>query len=311
MLIHEFPDLGWLKQRTENGFSDGKAWNGQAIGHNGWPTVIINAKTSSEVLRPNIKGPLSLFLNISGESIASVGRHRARINPEAFFLTNQGERYSLEIDKKTTTETFNIHFGHLFFENVMYDLQNNENALLDNPFESSGDISFYTQLYQRSNEFNAVINSLIEANKKQEDSKLFIEQSLHQLSLLVLKEQKGISKQIQNLTTVKTVTRQEIAKRLFITRDYIHSFYMQDIALDELAQVATMSKFHFLRHFTSFVNQTPAHYLTKVRIEKALSVLKDPSLSIHQISTLVGFKDQSSFSRAFKNYTGFYPTQIR
>ena len=76
MLIHEFPDLEWLKNKTENGFSDRKAWNGQSIDHDGWPTIILNVKTNSEIYRLNIKGSLTLFLNISGESTASVGQHR-------------------------------------------------------------------------------------------------------------------------------------------------------------------------------------------------------------------------------------------
>jgi AraC-like DNA-binding protein len=60
------------------------------------------------------------------------------------------------------------------------------------------------------------------------------------------------------------------------------------------------------QHFFDFVNQ--------YRIEKAKSILKNPdkkALTILEILYEVGFNSKSSFNTAFKNYTGFTPTQYR
>ena len=311
MIINEFPDLSWLKKRTESGFTDGKAWNGKKINPNGWPTVILNVKTNSEIIRPDIKGTLSLFLNISGESFASVGPHRVKVDNNSFFLSNEGERYSLEINKTSKTETFNIHFGLDFCEKLFYSLEHKEEFLLDNPNEKSESVAFYSQLYQRSAEFNSVIQRLIAANKEHSDTDLFIEESLQAVALMLFKENYSVKKHANKLSAVKHTTRSEIVRRILIAKDYVHSFYYKDIKLDELAEVSSLSKFHFLRHFSEFTGTTPHSFLTHRRIEKAKEFLKtDRNLSVSDVSYLVGYKDASSFSRAFKNHTGLYPTQL-
>ena len=60
------------------------------------------------------------------------------------------------------------------------------------------------------------------------------------------------------------------------------------------------------QHFFDFIN--------KYRIEKAMSILKDPSKKKHTIlETLyeVGFNSKSSFNTAFKKHTGKTPTAYR
>ena len=57
------------------------------------------------------------------------------------------------------------------------------------------------------------------------------------------------------------------------------------------------------QHFFGFVNQ--------YRIEKAMSLLKDPSKSKHTVLYEVGFNSKSSFNTAFKKHTGLTPTNFR
>ena len=122
MVLKEFPDLNWLKSQIDQRFANRQAWGGGTLREQGWPTVILNT-TTRQVNRDNIRGPLSLFTNISGTSWVSVDRRQVSINPDFFLLTNPDQHYSLEIDQKTdSTETFNIHFGTHFAEEVMTSL---------------------------------------------------------------------------------------------------------------------------------------------------------------------------------------------
>ncbi len=51
--------------------------------------------------------------------------------------------------------------------------------------------------------------------------------------------------------------------------------------------------------------------LTEVRQELAEQYVADPTISITEISYLLGFSDISSFSRAFKRWAGESPVTYR
>lgn len=83
------------------------------------------------------------------------------------------------------------------------------------------------------------------------------------------------------------------------------------IQLTDLATVAQMSLFHFSRTFKSFMKMSPAHYISKVKIEKSKGLLLNTDLNILQIALEVGFDNQSYFSQVFRKHTGQTPEQFR
>ena len=52
-------------------------------------------------------------------------------------------------------------------------------------------------------------------------------------------------------------------------------------------------------------------YLSMVRIEKQKNWLKNPSLSINEVSSLVGYSDANYFSRVFKKIEKISPSDYR
>ena len=132
MIFHHFPDLQWLKQQSENRFSNRKGWEGRTLPQQGWPSVILNVNTGF-TYRDNIRGPLSIFTNLSGESHVGIGKNRTTIREGFFFISNNDQRYTLDINNcKTSTETFNIHFGEHFASRVLRSLTLPTESLLDN-----------------------------------------------------------------------------------------------------------------------------------------------------------------------------------
>ncbi len=93
-------------------------------------------------------------------------------------------------------------------------------------------------------------------------------------------------------------------------KSYIQGNYAQNITLDDLAQVACLSPYHFLRVFRDTVGLPPHAYLTQVRVMRARQLL-DSSLPIAQIATGTGFTDQSHLNRRFKQVLGITPGQYR
>lgn len=84
-----------------------------------------------------------------------------------------------------------------------------------------------------------------------------------------------------------------------------------DVTLEQLAQVAGLSKFHFLRQFDQVVGMTPGAYLRTLRLCHAARLLRAKDDPILEIALAVGFADHPSFSRAFARYMGMTPSQYR
>lgn len=94
--------------------------------------------------------------------------------------------------------------------------------------------------------------------------------------------------------------------------DYIDEDIAKVFTLNELALHANFSKFHFHRIFIAVVGESPFQYVTRLRLEKAASVLlSQPIKSIADVSLQCGFSDAAIFSRNFKKYFGCSPSAYK
>ncbi|NIU85722.1 MAG: helix-turn-helix domain-containing protein [Candidatus Thorarchaeota archaeon] len=93
--------------------------------------------------------------------------------------------------------------------------------------------------------------------------------------------------------------------------NYMEEHFSEDISLEKLASEACMSKFHFSRIFTSTVGASPMKCLIRIRVERAMELLKHDRSSISMVSSSVGFNDLSSFIKNFKKIAGTTPSSYR
>ena len=289
MVRHEFPDLTWLRNQVASRFENKQ----------GWPNVVLNVK-SNGCYRANITGPLSLFLNIKGQSQCGVTHHGVIIPETHYFITNPGEAYTLQILEKSTTETFNIHVGEQLLEQVYDGLVVPADKLLENPFAvKSSPIHFFNRLYPKDAAFNKLLNNLYCQAQTGGSGNLLLEEQLINILIYLLQVHRSALTEAAKLPAAKRSTQLEIYKRLCYSIDYLQANYGHEITLVELAQVACMSKFHYLRSFRACFRKTPHQYLTAIRLEKAKALLKYSDLQITNIALEVGLQHVSSLSRLF------------
>jgi len=79
----------------------------------------------------------------------------------------------------------------------------------------------------------------------------------------------------------------------------------------KLARVAKLSQSHFSFLFKTETKLSPAHYLMKLRMQKAAELLTQSQLSVKQVMNKVGFHDKSNFVRSFKKAYGRTPSAYR
>ncbi|MBD7915758.1 helix-turn-helix transcriptional regulator, partial [Clostridium sp. Sa3CUN1] len=96
-----------------------------------------------------------------------------------------------------------------------------------------------------------------------------------------------------------------------IVKDYVDKNYRNEIS------VATISKdlninYNYLSYcFKNETNENLSSYISKIRVEKAKIYLEDFKIPIADISEMVGFSEHNYFSKIFKKYTSFTPTEYR
>lgn len=93
--------------------------------------------------------------------------------------------------------------------------------------------------------------------------------------------------------------------------EYIKKNYQSDIKIEEIAGIAHLSKYYFVKQFKSLTGYSPYEYLIKYRIDKSKLLLYRSSDSINSIAIKVGFNSTNSFISAFKNYENITPLQFR
>jgi AraC-like DNA-binding protein len=78
-------------------------------------------------------------------------------------------------------------------------------------------------------------------------------------------------------------------------------------ALADIAAACGLSAGHFARAFRKSTGMAPHAWLMKARIDRAISLLRRPNISLPEIALTCGFADQSHFGRAFTQHVGLSP----
>ncbi len=92
---------------------------------------------------------------------------------------------------------------------------------------------------------------------------------------------------------------------------YIDNNYMYDITLDQLADVAGYSKYHFSRIFKQYNSISYLQYINARRTKAAETLLLDPDIPITEVAMRSGFKSLTTFNRIFKDIKHCTPTDFK
>jgi AraC family transcriptional regulator len=93
--------------------------------------------------------------------------------------------------------------------------------------------------------------------------------------------------------------------------DHVHDHLGERIGIDELAAVAGLSRYRFMRAFRASLGTTPYDYVLGRRVELAKALLDGAGLPLHEVARRCGFSDQSHLTREFRKRTGVTPGRFR
>ena len=94
-------------------------------------------------------------------------------------------------------------------------------------------------------------------------------------------------------------------------REFLHDNWSTNLALKEMSGIIGIHPITISKNFTRYFGCTLGEYMRKIRIEKAISMIRSTNLTLTDIAFTCGFADQSHFIRWFKKFTGTVPLQYR
>lgn len=101
------------------------------------------------------------------------------------------------------------------------------------------------------------------------------------------------------------------SRRVAKVKDYITAHYIEDIRLEQLSAMVSMSPTAFSRYFKLRTGKTLAEYIVDIRLGHATRKLVDTNEAVSQICFSSGFNTLTNFNRLFKKRKGCSPTEFR
>ncbi len=89
------------------------------------------------------------------------------------------------------------------------------------------------------------------------------------------------------------------------------NYYRNNLSLKAVAREHNVSYYHLSHLFKKHNGTSFIKYLTGIRIEKAIKLLKNPKLTVFQVAYAVGYEDAGYFCKVFKEYTKLSPGAYR
>lgn len=100
-------------------------------------------------------------------------------------------------------------------------------------------------------------------------------------------------------------------KRMGDALQHIEENFDRPLSLAELAAIARMSRYHFLRTFRRTLGTTPYRLVQDMRLRKAALALATTAEPVAGIAFAAGFGDLSTFNARFRTLFGKTPSAFR
>lgn len=94
-------------------------------------------------------------------------------------------------------------------------------------------------------------------------------------------------------------------------KKYVWMHYMNEISLNEIAEILRLSRSYLSTLFKKEVGLSFTQYLIDFRLNRAIEIIQKESLPLTNVAEMVGYPNYSQFSKMFKKHKGLSPTYYR
>lgn len=241
---------------------------------------------------------ITLSYILSGSCIYKINNNTYPVRKGSVVICNTGVPHEKLLAPGQEIVEFHIGINNLVLEGLPEDYLMPENIPpVINPVRYDQDIA-------------SCCNEILEEQGKGEPGRgLMLKSLVMKLLVLLLKEIcSGDIIQENNLVSFDSNEKSTIVNTII---SYINDNYMKEISLDKISRNMYLSPVYISKVFKEEIGEPPINYLIKVRLAKALEMLKEGNLTIKAIAKNVGYDDAYYFSKLFKKYYGKPPSKYK
>jgi AraC family transcriptional regulator len=269
------------------------------------------AATSRDVEYPLYQQRLSIKMASCGRESYFVDGRELPVDDDSYLVMNDGAIYGSAIGPKRAVNSFSVFFRPGLAEEVLATLVTPEDRLLSSPDERPGPIEFAQTLRPHDQHVSPAMRHIKEQVAAGMGDEMWLEEQFGVLAKRLLEAHRADLQAVKNVQVCKRSTRLELFRRVTLATDFIHAHYRRPLGNEDLARVATMSPFHFIRAFRAVHGITPYKFLQAKRARVATRLLEETDLPVTEIASRVGFDDRASLFRCVRMVYGSSPRTIR
>ncbi|WP_420399011.1 AraC family transcriptional regulator [Flagellimonas sp.] len=133
------------------------------------------------------------------------------------------------------------------------------------------------------------------------------------LSILNILNQLATSEEIKVLNAEGFSMETEVKDndRINIVFNHVKANFKEDISLEEIADLVSMTVPSFCRYFKKITHKTFTQFVNEYRLVHASKLLAEQPISITEVCYESGFNNFSHFNKSFKAFTGQNPSEYR
>jgi AraC family transcriptional regulator len=177
---------------------------------------------------------------------------------------------------------------------------------ISDQFCKKRDIIFDNEGVAIDHQIPLLINMFMEETKNSQTGSEFIQQNI--VNLIVINLLRRSASNIPKLITEKNYYERDNIKR---AADYLKEEYNNEFSLEDVARVANLSQYHFIRAFKAATGKTPYDFLLDIKINKSKELLNLKKFTITEVCFMCGFHSPGHFSAVFKRKVGILPSQYK
>ncbi|CAM4210845.1 AraC family transcriptional regulator [Paenibacillus alkaliterrae] len=210
-----------------------------------------------------------------------------------------------------------LHYGISLSSDLFYYALIADISLLHSQFVDAAETKFITPITQNrlllrnyigddSKASQCMLAIIKELEQREFGYELAIKSELYRLLTLLLRDHVDTV-----LTQDEYAERMKNIERFAPVFEYIENRYKDEMSVDLLAGMASLSRFHFSRLFKELSGRTLTEYITMTRLNKADYLLRHSPMTVSEVAAATGFNDIYYFSRTFKKHKKVSPSSLR
>jgi AraC-like DNA-binding protein len=156
-----------------------------------------------------------------------------------------------------------------------------------------------------TSEMISIIKEITNCEREGIYKKMFVEAKIIQLLLLQLEQL------CCNKCPIKCQIKKSDTAKMYQVRDIILNNLRQPFSLKELAHLVSTNEFTLKKSFKTIFGTTVFGFINDIKMEKAQKLLTQQELTVTQVAELVGYKNATHFTTAFKKKYGTLPSALK